>query len=521
MNQVRVIYHIARADFHERVRRYSFLVMLMLVLFLGYQTAIGNLALELGKYRGEFNSAWVGAMMSLIATFFIGWFGFYLVKGSVARDKETGVGQIMATTPMTRPLYMLGKWFSNFAVLMAMIATLALAGLVIQFLQGENTQLNLWAFLAPFLFIALPLMAVVAAAAVLFEAIPFLSGGFGNIVYFFVFIMFVPLFMENDTLSKYPAYEPMGLALLASEMGKAVSAIYPDYSGDFSLGGGFTQATEIFTWNGIHWTPDLIFARLSLIALALAFAFLAALFFDRFDTSRAKPKRTKKTIASSPDLVAVAPSRALPTLHLTPLAASAKRFSFVNVLAAEMKLLLKGQPWWWYAVAGGLIVAGLVNTPENGRAYVLLIAWIWPTLIWSSLGNREIHHNAHQMVFASASPVWRQLPAQWLAGFIVTALTGAGVAIKLLAVGDTVGMLAWLSGALFIPSLALVFGVWSNTSKVFEIVYLTLWYIGPLNNVPEVDFLGAHSGGNLGLFIPLSALLVAVAFVGRMRQVRG
>jgi hypothetical protein len=519
MSQARIVYHIARADFLERVRRYSFLVMLMLVVFLGYQTAIGNIALELGRYRGEFNSAWVGAMMSLIATFFIGWFGFYLVKGSVARDKETGVGQIMATTPMTRPLYMLGKWFSNFAVLMAMAAVLALAGIVIQFLQGESAQVNLWAFLSPFLFIILPLMAVVAAVAVLFEAIPFLSGGFGNIVYFFAFIMFVPLFMENDTLSNYPAYEPMGLGLLASEMGKAVSAIYPDYSGDFSLGGRF-QATEIFTWNGIHWTPDLIFARFTLIVLAIAFVFLAALFFDRFDTSRTKPKRTK-TLASQPDLVAAAPSPALPTLHLTPLAASAHQFNFLNVLIAELKLLLKGQRWWWYAVAGGLIVAGLVNTTEIARAFVLPIAWLWPTLIWSRLGNREITNNTHQMVFSSAAPVWRQLPAQWLAGFLVTALIGVGVAINLLTVGDAVGLLAWLSGAILIPSLALAFGVWSATSKVFEIIYLCLWYIGPLNNVPEVDYLGAHSGGNLGFFIPLSVLLVVAAFAGRMRQARG
>jgi hypothetical protein len=72
MSTARIIYHLARADFLERVRRYSFLVMLGLVVFLGYQTAVGNLALELGQYRGEYNSAWVGAMMSLIATFFLG-----------------------------------------------------------------------------------------------------------------------------------------------------------------------------------------------------------------------------------------------------------------------------------------------------------------------------------------------------------------------------------------------------------------------------------------------------------------
>ena len=43
MNRAHVIYHLARADFLERVRRYSFLIMLGLVVFLGYQAAIGNI----------------------------------------------------------------------------------------------------------------------------------------------------------------------------------------------------------------------------------------------------------------------------------------------------------------------------------------------------------------------------------------------------------------------------------------------------------------------------------------------
>lgn len=65
MNTLNVIYHLARADFLERVRRYSFLVMLGAVVFLGYQAAIGNVSLQLGSYRGEFNSAWAGSMMGL------------------------------------------------------------------------------------------------------------------------------------------------------------------------------------------------------------------------------------------------------------------------------------------------------------------------------------------------------------------------------------------------------------------------------------------------------------------------
>ena len=520
MNQARVIYHLARADFLERVRRYSFLVMLGLVVFLGYQTAIGNMALELGQYRGEFNSAWVGAMMSLIATFFLGWFGFYLVKGSVARDRETGVGQIMATTPLSRPLYLLGKWLSNFAVLMAMVAVLALAGIVIQFLQGESTQISLGVFLAPFFFLAMPLMALVAAVAVLFETVSFLQGGFGNILFFFAFILFLPLFMENDTLSKYPAFEPMGLGLLSSEMGKAVSVIHPDYSGDFTLGGGMTKATQVYTWMGIHWTPDFIFARFSLIALAVALIFVATIFFDRFDPSRSKPRRTKSTASlPKPEVASISPTLSQPA-HLTPLTASKNNFTFLRVLISELKLLLKGQRWWWYAIAIGLFIASLANTPENVRTFVLPIAWLWPILIWSGLGNREIQHNAQQMVFSSAAPLWRQLPATWLAGFIVTVITGSGVAIKLLSAGDNAGLLAWFSAAFFIPSFALASGVLSNSHKLFEIVYVTLWYLGPLNKIYSVDYLGANSSGNIGFFIPLSIALIAAAFIGRARQLQ-
>jgi hypothetical protein len=519
MKSVRVVYHLARADFFERVRRYSFLVMLGLVVFLGYQTAIGNLALELGLYRGVFNSAWVGAMMSLIATFFIGWFGFFLVKGSVARDRETGVGQIMATTPMTRLQYLIGKWLSNFAVLMSMVGVLALAALVIQFWQGENRTVDLFAFFSPFVFIVMPLMALVAATAALFESVSFLQGGFGNIIYFFAFIMVLPLFIENTTLKQYPAIEPTGLGLLSSDMGKAVTAIYPQYDGDFSLGSASVAATRIFTWEGVHWTPEIVLTRFYLIALALVLIFVATLFFDRFDPSQAKP-RQKKPGKAKADSDSVKTAQALPNVRLTPLNKAANRFSFLSVLIGEIKLLLKGQRWWWYLVMAGISIACLVNSTTAVREIVLPIAWVWPILLWSAMGNREIHNNVQQMTFSSSSPLLRQLPAQWLAGFIVTVLVSLGAIIRLGVGGDMTGLLALLSGAIFIPSLALACGVWSGTNKLFEIVYMVIWYLGPLNRLMELDYVGSHGNGRPEFFIPFAIGLIVLAFIGRARQIR-
>lgn len=516
MNQLRIIYHLARADFLERVRRYSFLVMLGLVSFLGYQTAIGNITMRLDQYRGEFNSAWVGSMMALLTTFFLGWFGFYLVKGSVARDRETGVGQIMATTPLTRPLYMLGKWASNFSILLAMNLVLIVAGIGIQLLAGESRQFDLYAMLAPFLYIALPLMAIVAALAVLFESIGFLSNGFGNVVYFFLFIFTLPL---SDTLAKTnPAFEPLGLGLIQQSASVAAKAAFPEYSGGFVLGDA-GENLGTFLWMGVDWKPEIILKRLAFFALAIALTLLASVFFDRFDPSRQRPKRTKSSASPlKPEPVSTSQAVSQP-VHLTPLTASANSFAFFRILTLELKLLLKGQRWWWYAVAIGLFIAALTNTAENTRMFILPLTWLWPVLIWSGMGSRELRHNAQQMIFSSAAPLVRQLPATWLAGVIVALLTGSGVAIKLLGVGDGLGLLAWFSGTLFIPSLALALGVWSESHKVFEILHVTIWYL-ILNGVEAVDYLGAHSNGNIGFFIPLSIGLLVLAFFGRARQLQ-
>ena len=94
-------------------------------------------------------------------------------------------------------------------------------------------------------------------------------------------------------------------------------------------------------------------------------------------------------------------------------------------------------------------------------------------------------------------------------------------AILRLAVGsDTAGLLALLSGAIFIPSLALASGVWSGTSKLFEILYMLIWYLGPLNKLMALDYIGSHGNGRPEFFIPVSILLISFAFIGRTRQIR-
>ena len=104
MSAFRSVTAIARADFLERVRRYSFLLTLIFALFLGYSGATGRIALQLGEYRGVYTSAWIGALVAMTTYCFVTLVGFYVVKNAVDRDRTTGVGQILAATTLSKTL---------------------------------------------------------------------------------------------------------------------------------------------------------------------------------------------------------------------------------------------------------------------------------------------------------------------------------------------------------------------------------------------------------------------------------
>ena len=224
--------------------------------------------------------------------------------------------------------------------------------------------------------------------------------------------------------------------------------------------------------------------------------------------------------AASSEPVAATVSEPMPAIRLTPLSAATNHFNFSNILIVELKLLLKGQRWWWYLVAGGLVIAGLFNSSETAYTVILPIAWVWPMLLWSSIGSRKTRHNVQSITFASPSPVWRQLPAQWLAGFILSLVLASGVLLRLIIASNLAGLAWLLIGAIFIPSLALACGVWSSGSKLFEIFYILLWYLGPINRLSQLDYLGVTGESRPLTFILVAMAPVAFAVFGRNRQLK-
>ncbi|MFN2109547.1 MAG: ABC transporter permease, partial [Anaerolineae bacterium] len=399
MKFLRTLYHLARADFLERVRRSSFLVLAGFTVYMGYlfvpPAGANYQTVSLGDARGIYNSPWVGTMFGIMISTLMTLVAFFPIKNAVTRDRQTRVGQIVATTPMRKPVYLLGKWLSNVAVLALLMLIMTLMALVMQWVRAEDLHVDVWALVLPIWLIGFPALTVVAALAVLFECIPFLQGGLGNIVYFFLYMTILIISIEGTTDANgllRPSNDLFGISHPIADMQRVIMHYDPDYKGALIIGGAELSESPLrFPWEGIVWTFDLVMQRLSWIALAILITLGAVLPFDRFDPARQriphKRKRHKDRVSDEQianDLSSNA-SSVSPYVTLTPLPNCRSHWRFGTVLQAELRLMLKGQPWWWYAVAGGLIIASAVM-PLEVAATVLAFAWLWPILVWSPMG---------------------------------------------------------------------------------------------------------------------------------------
>lgn len=527
MKSARVVYHLMRADFLERVRSYGFLGMLLFTIFVTYifipaPESIQIAGLELGGYRSIYNSAWIGSMTTLLMGEFFLLFAFYFLKGSIERDRQTGIGQIIATTPITKSAYTLGKWLSKVAVIAAMVAIIIAASAALQLVRGEEYALNLWALASPFILVLLPALTVIAATAILFDSVNWLRGALGNVLFFFIAYPLLTLLLDLA-----------GNSIIYPSIYQACAAQFSGCNSTRQIDMGLAPllGLPIFQYNGIHWTLGVIAGRLGVIIIGALIALLASRFFHRFDPAKDGMSLSnigKRQVVTTSEISAErAPISSIKNVTLTSLLSSPRPNAwqaYWQLIRAEIKLIFNGISWLWYVFAFCVIAGSWLLPLDLAHLIMLPIAWVLPLTLWSGLGTREARYSAGQVVFSAPFPLRRQLPVTWLVGVMIALAMGNGIFLRYLFAGQWTNLLAILIGAIFISSLALASGIWSGGSKLFEGSYLFIWYLASVVSVQPLDFMGRLSTSfQSGLFWwygGLTVILIALAIIGRSRQIR-
>jgi len=527
MTSLRILFHMMKADYLERIRRYSFLITVLVSIFIVFKYIPSShdnyLTLSLNGVRGIYNSAWVGSTIAILASMLLSLPAFFLVKNAIERDVQTGVGQIIATTPITRWLYTMGKMWSNFVLLMSIVVVLVVTALAMQLIRGEDYTVDVVRLLLPFIYSTLPTMAMVASIAIFFESVPLLRKGLGNVIYFVLWIFSLKL----STSAMSSSQDMFGISPILTRLSSEANARLPQNDVGHVTGiSPFKGELVTYDWTGVQWTIPMFLERYIWLAVAIVIVAVASIFFHRFDLTRS----TKINKKSKPNELGTAVADNKPEhkndieIKLTPYPNVQGQSNYVKTLAMELRLMLKGLRLWWYLVALVMIVLGLFLPVESIQKFVLPFTWVWPVLIWSAMGTNEKYYRTHQLMFTVLHPVRNQFIVMWLAGIIVAYLTGIGAMIHLLAAGEWGSLKAMAVGGLFIPTLAVALGIWSGNGKLFQVVFMIMWYLGPLNKLDVMDFMGVSQQsldrGFYRYYLLATIILLVLALIGRVRQVK-
>ena len=552
--EMRRVYHIGRADFLQRVRSRRLLVILAVVAFFGYLVNVGQIELayqiergdDLTNVAGANTASFVGLKAAMTGSMVLLFGGFYLMKGTLERDRLHKVDQLVASTPITDRAYLFGKWLSNIGLGVVILTTLGFATVINHAVHGVGPTKPL-ALMGPIFVIALPLSALVGAVALLFETIDRLNGTLGNIGYFFLatFALAGLQSAEGYAPNELPifirAVDIMGHLTVYTLTADALLAEVPDTIGVLPSFGTLSGDEQYFHYSGQPWPLWIFLQRAGLLLPAIVTVFVATIPFTRRSLTTASTgpgwlsrlgtwvsniDRGSNTVETTTD------GSTVNSISLTSVE-DRTSWSFWRLVAAETRIAIRGQRWWWYGTAVVIVVTpiGLLagsgfssNSSELARRALLPLAFIWPVFVWSELGVRVTKHRVADLVLSSNHPV-AQLAAEWFAGVILAVGVSSGLVTLFVVSGQMGALLGIASGSLFAPALAIAMGIWSRSSWLFEMTYLLVWYIGPLNGATAVDFIGTMTAsvekGIPLIFIALSVVLVGFSLAQRTMELRG
>jgi hypothetical protein len=443
--------------------------------------------------------AWAAAIVGSIWTSLV---GFYLVAGTIRRDRESGVGAILAATPLSEPAYLAGKAAAH-VLYLGVLSLLAVGAAWVAFLRWGVGPFHPLAFAATWLLFTLPALILTAGLAVLFDVTPVLRSRSGLVIWFFLFAILVSGFNARDEKGRVvnpPRIDPLGMVTLEAQVARSLPEAVSISSGLIFQDKPFLRVP----WRGPEVTTADVAARvLSLFAALLPLA-VSLIFFDRFDPARAgrrsrRGKAGPAAPAAEPSAFAAMAALGRP-VALDPSAARA--------VFAEARLAWDtGSPLKWPLLAAALAAPFLPAAAfPFGAAGMLLLLGV--TI--SEIAARERLAGTRGLVFAQ--PGVPASPVLWKTGAILVVVLAFGLpcAARAAAQGPAVGA-AFVAGLLFTAGLAAGFGSLSGGGKLFLGVYTGVWYFA-VNRLPLADFTGLFSEPS----VPRTAafLVAGIAAVG-------
>jgi hypothetical protein len=416
---------------------------------------------------------------------FVGLFGYYVISNAIRRDVVTRCGVIAASTSMRTGEYLLGKFLGNLAFLATFVFGFMLSSMVMLAVRGE-ARLEPLVFIEQYLLLTPAAIVFVSAVAVLFESIPWLSGKFGDVVYFFLWSTVIGVVVANETshgrINWARCFDFTGFGFMIDQLQRTL------HTQSVSIGSSnFDPTKPTILFPGLTMTREWILPRLISLLAPLSLLPLAALFFHRFDpvrTHRVSGKGRRNWIGKIQNLFKPLSRRAVALLMLP-----GRSGSFLGAIWTDAALTFTLYPLVFVA-----FVAITVVSLFGSLAGILPVVFAALALIISDLATRDARAGTTASVRAIARLrehyVWWKLGSACLLSLILCVVP----LIRTIAYGP-VAFSALICGIFFVASTATALGVTTANPKTFIVGFLTFWYVvvNDKGANPMLDFAGFYS----------------------------
>lgn len=531
LNKLYQIYYIGITNFLDRIRDKSVILITLFMMYVAYlffpekNTSI-YYTLNIQKkgffYRGIYNSTWLGWISTIAFISIISLIGFYFVSNSIKREKQLLVGEISASMPIKSSTFVFGKTFGNFLFLLLQMTIVILITIAMQFVRGESYSIEIMKIVTPFLLLALPACLIVSVISIAFEIIPFLTGTIGNVIYFFTWIVLIVL-----SVSKIESVftDIFGMNAAISMIIEQMKLNFKALQGvdGFSLGasGRISDNIKTFVMNNVNIKSNIFIGRFFWITVAFLLIVLLSLIFRRSLLLEKKAYGKMSKIKEETSYECNLKER---IVTLTPLFENRTYLNNLSIINDELKIIVKALPAWWYIFTIIFSICAAFTTGEVQNKIFIPLIWILPIVIWAKLGSAEKKFNMETYLFTYNNYRSSQLINSFIASFIFTILINTGILIRFILTNNIIGALYILMAAFFVTSLGIFVGNATGSSTVFEVVYLMLWYVGILNGLPQLNFLGTSqkvSNINIpSLFFIIGAGLLIVSIVIKICRIK-
>lgn len=287
-----IIYQIAKADLLERTRRFSFLLMCVVSMFLAFfsvpdvEAPLVSVCMEPNIFAQGSNPTWIPVAIALCGGILFPMIGFSYVKNNIGMDRNHGLLYSMQSMNTKKENYIIGKFLSNLFILTLMwLFAMIGAALMLPF-RFPDQPLNVYDFISPFIGVY-PGIIFASAFAVVLESISFISKKAGNVIGLTVlFVIFLINYSTSDSDNLViRAFDYSNYRWIMDSINDAVIPIIGhtvQETGILVPGGMFADSKggqELF-FHGLLWNGRYFVDKLILIAVSVSLIFSAVILLE-------------------------------------------------------------------------------------------------------------------------------------------------------------------------------------------------------------------------------------------------